>query len=267
MIVDTHVHVWPEKIAARALARPAEDLVRQGDGTEAGAIAAMEKAGIDRCVTLGVAPTPDRVEAANRYAGSLDPRHFVGFGSIHARLSPEENVEGLRRYGLKGAKVHPLFQGYSLDDPGLWETLDAMQGELAIIAHVGEGDSGGGNARCTPQMMRDLVRRFPRLDVVACHFGGYRLLDEVEEAIVGLPVYVDTSWPPGVWSLDPARVRSIVERHGPDRVLFASDWPMADPGRCRQAIEDLGLSDDDTAAVLGGNAVRLLRLEDAPATA
>lgn len=260
MIVDTHVHVWPEKIARAALSRPQEDLERQGDGTERGAIEAMRRAGIDRCVTLGVAPDPERVESANRYAGSLDPAHFVGFGSIHARRTPQENVESLRRHGLKGAKVHPLFQGYALDDPGLWETLDAMQGEFAIIAHVGEGDSGASNARCTPAMMKALVQRFPRLDVIACHFGGYRLLDEVERTIVGLPVYVDTSWPPGLWSLDPKRVRSIVERHGPDRVTFGSDWPMADPARCIAAIEALGLGEADTAAILGGNAARLLDL-------
>jgi uncharacterized protein len=260
VIIDTHIHVWPDHVAARALARPQEDLVRQGDGTETGAIAAMVAAGIGRAVSLGVAPTAERVEAANRYAGSLNPEWFVGFGSIHPGLSPQENVESLRRHGLRGAKVHPLFQGYALDDPALWDVLDLMQGEFAIIAHVGQGDTGASNARCTPSMMRDLVRRFPRLDVVACHFGGYRDLDEVEATILGLPVYLDTSWPPGLWSLDSARVRRIIERHGVERVMFGSDWPMAEPRRCVAAVEALGLSSDDTAAVLGGNAERFLHL-------
>jgi len=110
-------------------------------------------------------------------------------------------------------------------------------------------------------MLRALVQRFPRLDVVACHFGGYRLLDEVERTIVGLPVYLDTSWPPGLWSLDAGRVRAIIERHGAERVLFGSDWPMADPARCVAAIEALGLGAEATAAVLGDNAARLLKLE------
>jgi predicted TIM-barrel fold metal-dependent hydrolase len=260
VIVDTHIHVWPDSVAKKALARPQEDLVRQGDGTETGAIAAMAAAGIDRAVSLGIAPTPDRVEVANRYAASLDPTYFVGFGSIHPGLSPEENVASLRRHRLLGAKVHPLFQGYALDDPTLWEVFDLMQGEFAVIAHVGQGDSADKNAWCTPTMMRDIVRRFPRLDIVACHFGGYRLLDEVESTIIGLPVYVDTSWPPGLWSLEASRVRRIIERHGVERVLFGSDWPMADPRRCVAAVEALGLSSGDTAAVLGGNAERLLRL-------
>lgn len=260
MIIDGHVHVWPDKVAEKALARPSEDLVRRGDGKVSTLLAAMDAAGIDKAVSLGVADMPERVESANRFAASLDPGRFVGFGSIHPGLSPEENVEGLRRHGLRGAKVHPLYQHYGLDDPRLLETLDAMRGEFAVIVHVGEGDSAQSNARCTPRMMADLIRNLPGLDVIACHFGGYRVLDEAEESVIGLPVYVDTSWPPGLGSLDPARVRKVIERHGPERVIFASDWPMADLGECLAAVDALGLSDDDTQAILGGNLTRLLGL-------
>jgi predicted TIM-barrel fold metal-dependent hydrolase len=261
MIVDGHVHVWPDKVAPSALAGAGADFKRYGDGTVASAIETMDRSGVDRCISLGVAPTPAYVAAADDFAGSLDPERFVGFGSIHAGLSPEENLGGLRRNNLKGAKVHPLYQGYALDDPGLRETLDAMQGEFATIIHVGEGDSPSSNARCTPAMMRQLVQDFPRLDVIACHFGGYRLLDEAEEMIIGLPVYVDTSWPPGVGTIDPARLKALIERHGPERVVFASDWPMADPAQEIETIRGLGLANADTEAVLGGNLARLLRLE------
>jgi predicted TIM-barrel fold metal-dependent hydrolase len=220
----------------------------------------MNAAGIDRAVSLGVANTSGRVDAANRFASSLDADRFVGFGSIHPELTVEENIDGLRRWGLRGAKVHPLYQGYRLDDPRLWETLDAMQGEFTIIAHVGEGDTAESNARCTPRMMRSLAQRFPRLGIIACHFGGFRLLDQAEELIVGLPIYLDTSWPPGLRSLDRGRIRRLIEKHGPDRVVFGSDWPMADPAEDIAAIESLGLKQDDTAAILGGNAQRLLGL-------
>lgn len=261
MIIDGHVHVWPDKVAPSALAGAASDFERHGDGTVASAIATMDRSGVDRCISLGVAPAPAYVEAADDFAGSLDPARFVGFGSIHAGLSPEENLAGLRRNNLKGAKVHPLYQGYALDDPGLRETLDAMQGEYATIIHVGEGDSPASNARCTPAMMRRLVQDFPRLDVIACHFGGYRLLDEAEEMIIGLPVYVDTSWPPGVDTIETPRLKALIERHGPERVVFASDWPMANPAKEIETIRRLGLGDADTEAVLGGNLVRLLQLE------
>lgn len=135
-----------------------------------------------------------------------------------------------------------------------------MQGEFAIIAHVGHGDTPESNARATPRMMRDMVRQFPRLDIVAAHFGGYLTMDEAEAMIMGMPLYVDTSWPPGLAELEPRRVRRYIETHGPDRVCFASDWPMADPAHDRASIEALGLGAADTAAILGGNIARLLGL-------
>lgn len=260
MIVDSHVHVWPDRIAKLALANPLEEMERHGDGTVAGSIAAMDRAGIDRSISLGVADTPGRLDKANAFAASLDPERFVGFGSVHPGCSVAENIESLRRHGLRGAKLHPLFQGYALDDPRLGEILDAMQGEFAIIAHVGHGDTPESNARATPAMMAALVREYPRLDIVAAHFGGYLTMTEAEDLIMGLPVYVDTSWPPGLAAIEPRRVRRFIERHGPERVSFATDWPMADPARERTAIEDLGLGADDTAAILGGNISRLLGL-------
>lgn len=260
MIIDGHTHVYPDRVAKKAIAGSPADLKRFGDGTVGSLTEVMAASGVDRSVCLGVANTPERVDNANRFAGSLDPARFVGFGSVHPGLSPEENVASLRTHGLKGAKVHPMFQDLRLDDPRLLATLDAMSGEFAVIIHVGAAGTDPGE-RCSPAMLAEIVRQFPRLDVVACHFGGYHRFEEAFETVVGLPVHLDTSWPPSLATLDPARVRAAVEKHGADRIVFASDWPMADPGAEITAIRDLGLSDTDTDAVLGGNLARLLGLQ------
>lgn len=257
MIIDGHAHVYPDRVARKALAGSPADLKRFGDGTVGSLTEVMAASGVDRSVCLGVANTPDRVDNANRFAGSLDPARFVGFGSVHPGLSPEENVASLRANGLKGAKVHPMFQDLRLDDPRLHATFDAMAGEFAVIIHVGAAGTDPGE-RCSPAMLADIVRRFPRLDVVACHFGGYKRFEEAVETVVGLPVHLDTSWPPSLATLAPDRVRAAIVKHGPERVVFASDWPMADPAAEIEAIRALGLSDEDTAAVLGGNLARLL---------
>jgi predicted TIM-barrel fold metal-dependent hydrolase len=258
MVIDGHFHVWPDAIARQALGNPSAELKRFGDGTVGGATAVLDGAGIDRAVCLCIANVARHVESVNRFAGGLDRERFIGFGTVHPDLPVEANLASLRENRLYGVKVHPLFQGFALDDPGLGEILDALQGEFPIIVHVGHG--GEGAERCTPAMLRDLAARFPRLDVIACHFGGYELLDEAEEQVIGLPVFVDTSWPPGLASIDPDRVKRLIQRHGPDRVIFASDWPMADPAADLAAVRRLGLSPEDEAAVLGGNLERLLGL-------
>jgi predicted TIM-barrel fold metal-dependent hydrolase len=257
VIIDGHCHVWPDAIAERALAPVSSELRRFGDGKVSSLLAVMDAAGIDRAVCLAVANTGDRVESANRFVGSLDPDRFVGFGSVHVDLSPDENLASLARHGLRGVKVHPLFQGYALDDDRLFEILALLEGSYVVTIHVGEGGAGG--ERCSPEMVRAIAQTFPRLDVIACHFGGYHRLEQAEKFVVGLPnVSLDTSWPPSFAEIGADRLRALITRHGYERVVFASDWPMADPAAEVRAVRELGLRDEESEAILGGNLSRLL---------
>ncbi|MEE2058147.1 amidohydrolase family protein [Rhodococcus artemisiae] len=260
MIIDAHTHMWPDAVARKALAGSVPDLERRGDGTRDGLKKSMQEAGVDRSVCLAVANDGSAVDKANKFSASLDPDHFIGFGSVHPDLTPEENLESLRRHGLKGAKIHPFFQRYALDDQRLAPLLDAMQGEFAVIIHVGSISTASSDGVCSPTMLADLSRNFPKLDVIACHFGGYQQFEAAVEFVVGLPVYLDTSWPPSLAELNPAEVRKVIEKHGPERVVFASDWPMADQAREIRAVRELGLADDDVDRILGLNLARLLKI-------
>lgn len=257
MIIDSHNHVWPDALAKRALSGNIPDMTLCGDGTVGGLAIAQRHAGVDRSVCLAIANSPERVEAANRFVGGLDRTKFIPFGTIHPRLKPEENLASLRRHKMLGVKLHPVFQDYRLDDPGLWDTLDALAGEFPVIMHVGAGGSSDGS-NCTPRMARAIIDRFPDLLVIACHFGGYHKLDEAEEHMVGANCYLDTAWPPSLDEAPTAKVRDIILRHGCERVVFASDWPTASPTAEIESIHKLKLADDETRAVLGANMETIL---------
>jgi predicted TIM-barrel fold metal-dependent hydrolase len=111
-------------------------------------------------------------------------------------------------------------------------------------------------ARGRPAHAAALAAAIPDLKLIACHFGGYHRLAEAE--VLGRSVMVDTSWPPSVAELRVPRVRSLIERHGSARVVFGSDWPMADMWREVTAIREFGLTAGDEAAVLGGTLLDLL---------
>jgi predicted TIM-barrel fold metal-dependent hydrolase len=256
-IIDAHNHVWPDKVAARALGGSVPDMDVFGDGTVAGLRRAKQEAGIDLSVCLAVANTAAQVESAKRFLGGLDREDFIPFGTIHPDLPPEENLAHLRANRVEGVKLHPVFQKFRLDDPKLYDVLGALAGEFPAIIHVGAGGGGDGST-CTPAMLRDIVLAFPDLDVIACHFGGYHMLEAAEASVIGLPVMLDTAWPPSLAALDPSEVRDLIRRHGVERVVFSSDWPTASPGAEVEAIRALGLDDDETAAVLGGNIARVL---------
>jgi uncharacterized protein len=127
--------------------------------------------------------------------------------------------------------------------------------------HVGAG-AGSDGSTGTPAMVRDLARRLPGLDIVACHFGGYHRLD-VAELLWDEDIYLDTSWPPRLGELDPDVVRNVILRHGTDRVLFASDWPTADPSAELATVRSYGLDAAALAQVTGGNAARLFGIDSA----
>jgi hypothetical protein len=60
--------------------------------------------------------------------------------------------------------------------------------------------------------------------------------------------------------LDPERLVTIIRRHGADRVVYGSDWPMADPAAEMAAIRALPLTFEEIDRILGDNLARLLGL-------
>lgn len=257
-VIDLHAHVWPDHLAGRAVATITEYEV-QGDGTVEGLAAEQAAAGIDYSCCLFFALSPAHVRGVNEFAGSLDRSRFIPFGTVHPDLSIDENLSSLRDAGVAGVKMHPTFQRYRLDEPRVWSLIEALAGQYPVALHVGAG-AGGDGSEGSPEMVRDLARAFPDLTMIACHLGGYRMLDDAVEALLGEDVYLDTSWPPSLAGLDPVIVRGVIERHGASRVVFGSDWPTASPAAEVRAVRALGLSEEDTDLVLGGNLARILGL-------
>jgi predicted TIM-barrel fold metal-dependent hydrolase len=55
----------------------------------------------------------------------------------------------------------------------------------------------------------------------------------------------------------PREITDFAETFGVDRIIFGSDYPFGIPGHEKRKVVNL-FSDDDLAAVLSGNLLRLL---------
>jgi len=99
-------------------------------------------------------------------------------------------------------------------------------------------------------------RRHPNTMIVLAHLGGGRergILD-----LVDVPnLHYDTSGSQPEADI----VEYAVRRLGPERVLYASDWPCRDYGVQIARILGADLTDGDRYKVLRGNALRLLGME------
>ncbi|HEY8532662.1 MAG TPA: amidohydrolase family protein [Micromonospora sp.] len=261
MIIDAHTHVWPDHIAAAALSgNRVPGLEPRGDGTISGLTAEMTRSGVDISCCLAIANQARHVDKVNAFVASVASERRIPFGTVHVDLSVEENLASLRRHGLRAVKIHPLFQRFPLNHPRLWEIFEAFGEDYVVITHVGAGGDAYTNSLSSPAMIRDIAKQFPKLRLVACHFGGYRIFDDAAELLAGVDVVLETSWPPALTTLRPERVRDLIRKHGAERIVFGSDWPMTNPAEEIRAIEALGLRDDEVKAILGGTLQRLLGL-------
>jgi uncharacterized protein len=261
VIIDAHMHVWPDHIADAMQSQRPSGMPLRFDGKLSGLLRTMDETGIDKGLALGVGIKASVVARTNEFIGTVPRDRLVPMGTVHPDLPVEENIRYLKDNGIVGVKLHPLFQALSLSDPRVRDILAALSEEgMPVISHVGAGGDDDANERGAPDALRRLADDLPDLTLIACHYGGYHRLDEAEEHVVGSRVVLETSWPPTLADLEKERLVAIIRRHGADRVVFGSDWPMADPGAEIAAIRDLGLTKDEEDGILGGNLARILEI-------
>lgn len=259
-VVDFHVHAFPDAVAARALAvlSDAYETEPVVDGTISGLIALMERTGLDYAVIQPVATKATQVEGINDWAASIDDPRIIAFGSMHPDYPdiPRE-TDRILALGLRGIKIQATWQGVFVDDPRMYPIYEAAQERLIILFHSGAELAEFPEIRATPQRIANLIKDFPKLDVVVAHMGGYLMWDESDEFLVGKNVYLDTSacFPS---QLPDERFLNMIRRHSVERVLFATDMPLNEPVAEVERLARIGLSDDELELVLSGNARRLL---------
>ena len=277
MRIDFHTHLFPEKIAQRALAQLVEntrpyvskygEAVPHTDGTVAGLTASSRAAGLDISVVMPSATSPRPSQTINNFAAQVDALPGLrSFGSVHPH-SPDAmaELERLASLGLKGIKLHPEYQGFFADSPeSVAVVKKAASLGLWVLFHAGEDIGMPPPVHCTPAHAAWLCEAVPQAKIILAHFGGYRLWAEVERMLPSLPVYLDTSFclpnERGEWD----RFARILRAAGPGRVLFGSDSPWGDQAQALSAaqefLEAYGFSGEEQDAVLGGNAARILGL-------
>lgn len=261
MVVDFHTHVFPDAIAAAAIARLVETSGGRAkphyDGTLGGLVAAMDRCGVDVSVTQPVATRPEQVRSINSSAADTRSARIEPFGAMHPALAdPAEEIERMSSLGLRGFKMHPEYQEFLPDDPALSRIWSAAEDHgMVVLFHAG-ADLCFDTMRGTAERFATLLQRHPGLRVVLAHLGGYEHWTAVERLLCGADVWLDTAFTLG--HLPDDEFVALARAHGIDRVLFGSDGPWTDAAAEMAHLGRLGLTAEELGRVLGGNAERLL---------
>ena len=265
MIIDFHVHVFPDSLAPKALHSLNADGSKPmyTDATVQDTLTHMKQWGVDRFVMLRVATKPTQPKHVNEWILQQQAQHpdcITGFGALHPDMPDVlEELSRLKSLGFKGIKLHPDFQNFMIDEERLFPIYDACsQLNLMVLFHCGFDAVSPNLIHAPPHRTARVAELFPHLTMVCAHFGGYEQWQEVLDVLAGKPVYLDTAY--CAHTMSPKMAETLISKHGADHILFASDCPWDNPADTIRMIDQLSLSDDAKEAILGENARRLLQI-------
>lgn len=264
MIVDFHTHTFPDKIAAQTISFLAEkgNTKPYREGTLSSLKESMQRNGVDYSVVLPVATAPKQVESINRLGFEENGKDGIIFaGAIHPDCeNVKEILDSVKSHGLFGIKIHPDYQGVYFDDERYIRIMrEAAKRDLITVTHAGIDIGYPNDVHCTPDMVLSVLEKLSGIidnKLVLAHMGGCDLPDEVLEKIVGKPIYLDTSY---VLDRYTEKCREIIEKHGSDRILFATDSPWSDQKKFIDILNSFEFSKDEKDMMFYRNAEKLLK--------
>lgn len=253
-IIDAHAHIFPEKIADRAVASIGSFYEMEGmshGGTTRDLMKSGEKINVEKYLVFSTATTAAQVESINRFINSECEKHseLIGLGTMHPDYNNFENeIDFLKTCGIKGIKLHPDFQKFAVDDEKLWDLYACLsENNMFVLTHSGDSRYNFSN----PYRVARMAKMFPDLIFVAAHFGGWSEWEEAREELNLPNVYFDTSSTLG-FGAEKAALKTL-DKFDTTHFFFGTDFPMWDHEKELERFLNLGLKDSITENILYNN--------------
>ncbi|WP_370615374.1 amidohydrolase family protein [Mumia sp. Pv 4-285] len=186
-------------------------------------VAFMDGAGIEQAVVLShdglFDPSPTTNDDLAAFVGE-HPDRLLGFGTVHPRLdgAAAEVERMMGPLGLRGLKLHPWLQGFSMHEAGLDPVCEVLAGAGGILL-----SHDGTPPYSTATQIAALARRHPTLQVVLGHGGLHDTWREALAAVVETEnLYLCICGTP------PYAARAILAAAPPHKVLFGTDAGLSD---------------------------------------
>lgn len=262
-IIDSHCHIYPEKIAAAAV--QGTDRFYGGKavckGTVDDLLVQGAKAGIDKFIVQSVATTPAQVAKINEFIAAEVAKHphtLTGLGTLHPDSADMAgDFEHLMSLGLHGVKLHPDIQGFKMDDYRCLKIYELCEKHhLPILMHTGDSRYDYSN----PNRLVPILEIYTDLIIVGAHLGGWSVWEEADKKLVGFHnLYVDCSSCFNYMKKED--VKKIIYHYGVDKVLFGTDYPMWSPKKEMQCFLDLGFSEDELKLMFCENTKKVFDID------
>ena len=244
-VIDTHIHYGSWE---RTCSPPT---------TPDAIVASMNRCGVDKVIGSSFSAIHGEMRIGNQEtadATRLFPDRLFGFCVINPHLPRMVDEELDRCFedseNFVGLKLHCGLHEVQLQHRGYDHALGyADEHRLPVLVHGGGKDDWD-----------SVTTTFPGANFImahACSWDGFA--DEGRALYARLPgtpnLYVDVAGS-AAWR---GALRALIDLVGMDRVLYGSDFPMFDFAYELGRVTLSELSEDEKAAVIGGNAKRIFR--------
>lgn len=260
-IIDIHTHIYPEKIAQKATESVRDFYELQGsiqmNGTADMLLKRGAEAGISKFVVLPVSNAPNRVRHINEFLLEQANTHscFIGFGTVHAEMDGiTDEAEWILQNGLRGIKMHPDSQRFNIDDPRLFPVYEIVQDKIPLLLHMGDPRYDFSH----PRRLREILKLFPRLQVIAAHFGGYSMPETAKELLWDTDCVFDIS--SAMMFMEPGEAERYINSYGAERMAYGTDYPLWDPVTEVNRFLQLKLTDQQFEQIAHKTAERIFHL-------
>ncbi|MGN1050992.1 MAG: amidohydrolase family protein [Acutalibacteraceae bacterium] len=268
MLVDFHTHIFPDKIAEKTVEFLENQIYSQqgeyskavGKATVDGLVRNMKNTGVTNSVVMPIATKVTQSTSINNFAEEITGGSIISFGSVHPLQEDwEQVIEDLSERGFKGIKLHPEYQQFYIDSEESIRVLKKCQDKnLLVTIHAGKDVGVAPPVHCTPDMLLNVLKKLDGGNIIAAHMGGFWLWDEVLEKLCTTNLLFDTAVVSSF--IDRDIYRKIIEKHGADKILFASDYPWENPADSLSFLKSLDLPKEDFEKITYKNAKRLLNI-------
>ncbi len=185
----------------------------------------MDMLKIEKSIVLGL----DIIISNNaRRLGKAIGNHprLVFFCIVHPKHPRrDKRIEEYLALGALGMKLHPEAQLKAVDSPEMIRLVQLWQkksGGMPVLPHSGYNGYEPKRAREKADMKRywALAEVLEESPLVLGHAGMNFYREAISIAEKHSNVFLEVSGQP------PAHLKDMIERLGPDRLLFGSDWPF-----------------------------------------
>lgn len=271
MIIDIHTHTFPETIADKAVASLAKaaQIENKLDGRNTSLQKSMKEADVDFSVLMPVATKPRQCEMINENAIAINQTGketgLLSFGAMHPKYENyKDNIMHLADSGIKGIKLHPVYQDSAVDGIETLRIIDeAYSRNLMVLIHSGYDIGFPGNELASVKKLCSMISQVPPKNLILAHMGGWKMWNQVLEKICGNEnIYLDAAFSINNSTtndlLTLEQFVEIVNVHGSENILFGSDSPWTSQKESIEIIKNSGLDKKSIDNILGENAAKLL---------